>query len=41
MERSAILWAVEVLTENKEPAITHLPRLYSTPTIGAERGEKT
>ena len=41
MERNAILWAIEVLTKNQELAITHLPPLYSTPTIGPERGEKT
>ena len=41
MERSAILWAIEVLTKNEELAIKHLPPLYSTPTIGPERGEQT
>ena len=41
MERNAILWAIEVLTKNQELAIKHLPPLYSTPTIGPERGEKT
>ena len=41
MERSAILWAIEVLTKNEELAIKHLPPLYSTPTFGPERGEKT
>ena len=41
MERNAILWAIEVLTKNEELAITHLPPLYSTPTIGPERGEQT
>ena len=41
MERNAILWAIEVLTKNQELAITHLPPLYSMPTIGPERGEKT
>ena len=41
MERSAILWAIEVLTRNEELANTHLPPLYSTPAIGRERGEKT
>ena len=41
MERNAILWAIEVLTKNEELAITHLPPLSSTPTIGPERGEKT
>ena len=40
MERSAILWAIEVLTKNEELAIKHLPPLYSTPTIGPERGER-
>ena len=39
--RNAILWAIEVLTKNEELAITHLPPLYSTPTIGPERGEQT
>ena len=41
MERNAILWAIEVLTKNEELAIKHLPPLYSTPTFGPERGEKT
>jgi hypothetical protein len=41
MERSAILWAIEVLTQNEELAIKQLPPLYSTPTIGPERGEQT
>jgi hypothetical protein len=41
MERSTILWAIEVLTKNEQLAIKHLPPLYSTPTIGPERGEKT
>ena len=41
MERNAILWAVEVLTKNEALAVKHLPPLYSTPTIGPERGEKT
>ena len=41
MERSAILWAIEVLTKNEELAIKHLPPLVSTPTFGPERGEKT
>ena len=41
MERNAILWAIEVLTKNQELAITHLPPLYSTPTIGPEHGEQT
>lgn len=34
MERSAILWAIEVLTKSGELAIKHLPPLYSTPTFG-------
>jgi hypothetical protein len=41
MERNAILWAIEELTKNEELAIKHPPPLYSTPTIGPERGEKT
>ena len=50
--KAVVLWAVtalillftgaiEVLTKNEELAIKHLPPLYSTPTIGRERGEKT
>ena len=41
MERNANLSAIEALAKHPEPAITHLPPLYSTPTFGPERGEKT
>jgi hypothetical protein len=39
MERNANLSAIEALAKHPEPAITHLPPLYSTPTFGLERGE--